>query len=125
MDNNVKVVSEAIKEEFLDEFLVKPLDPVKVKKEFSEPVVKNTTEDEGIEVADYEEVKTEVKEVDSDFRKGIVLKVPKRTYGFEDATLGIEIGDTVIFRSRDMRYYDLINDSVLLKLFHIVAVEKC
>ena len=69
-------VAENIKYEFLDFFLVKPLDPVKVKKEFSKPVTTGTPAKDanGIEAQDFENVETEVKEVDSDYRRGIVLK---------------------------------------------------
>ena len=71
-------VSEKIKYSFFDIFLVKPLDPVKVKKEFSKPVPTGTPVEDanGIEAQDFDSVETEVKEVDSDFRRGVVLKRP-------------------------------------------------
>ena len=62
-------VAEKIKYEFFDHFLVKPLDPVKVKKEVSKLPNKKPVKDEnGIEAVDVDEVETEVKEVDSDYR---------------------------------------------------------
>ena len=83
--------------EFMDHFLVKPLDPVKVKKEFSKPVSKGSTKDaDGIEAQDFDEVETEVKEVDSDYRKGVVIKRPMY-YEKSEKTDHIEInvGDVV------------------------------
>lgn len=69
-------------------FLVKPLEPVKVKKKISEPVAKDTKpkkDKDGIEAVDYDEVKTEIKEVDSDFSRAVVLKLPyEYTHPYSD-----------------------------------------
>ena len=120
-------VSDKIKYEFRDFFLVKPLDPVKVKKEFNTPVAKGTpTEDEnGIEAQDFDEVKTEVKEVDSDYRRGIVLKRPV-WYPAEDMKENeiINIGNVVLFRDTAGSFFDLVKDSKIIRLYDIVAVEK-
>ena len=125
-------VADKIPYEFVDYFLVKPLDPIKVKKEFSKPVdtgKKPTKDKNGIEAVDYDKVETEVKEVDSDFRKGVVLKVPysytqtqnddKINYMYE-----IKIGDVVLFRDMAAKSFDLLKDSKLIKYYDIVAVEK-
>ena len=50
-------VASQIKYQFLDFFLVKPLDPIKVKKEFSTPVAKTepVKDDNGIEAQDFDE----------------------------------------------------------------------
>lgn len=72
-------LSSKIKYEFRQMFLVKPLEPVKVKKKISEPVAKDTKpkkDKDGIEAVDYDDVKTEIKEVDSDFSRAVVLKLP-------------------------------------------------
>ena len=55
-------VSDKIKYEFFDSFLVKPLTPVKVKKEFSTPIAtdKPKADKNGIEATDYDKVKKEV-----------------------------------------------------------------
>ena len=124
-------VSKMIEYEFFDFFLVKPLDPVKVKKEFSKPVVKGTSKDElGIEAQDFDTVETEVKEVDSDYRKGIVIKRPmfldmmkeedKKTNPFAN----IKLGDVVIYRNAAGLSFDLVKDSKLLKGFDIFGVVK-
>ena len=135
MENNETVdqvklandVSERISYEFYDNFLVKPLDPVKVKKEFSKPVETKTAKDEnGVEAVDYDKVETEVKEVDSDYRKGIILKLPTSYTNAEnkDKLPEYKIGDVVIFRDRAGVFFDLVKDSKLIRLFDIVAIEK-
>ena len=122
-------LSKQIKYNFLDFFLVKPLDPIKVKKEFSKPVPTGTPakDENGIEAQDFDSVETEVKEVDSDFRRGIVLKRPLFYENNKElANLGtaeIKIGDTVIFRDPAGMRFDLLKDSRLLRLFDILG--KC
>lgn len=118
-------LSEKIKYSFLDYFLVKPLDPIKVKKEFSKPVPtgKPTKDKDGIEAQDFDKVETEVKEVDSDYRRGIVLKRPLY-YDNSKEELGaaeIKIGDTVIFRDTAGLRFDLLKDSRLLRSFDILG----
>ena len=118
-------LSGKIKYSFLDYFLVKPLDPIKVKKEFSKPVPtgKPTKDKDGIEAQDFDKVETEVKEVDSDYRRGIVLKRPLY-YDNSKEELGaaeIKIGDTVIFRDTAGLRFDLLKDSRLLRSFDILG----
>lgn len=123
-------VSSKIKYDFLDMFLVKPLDAVKVKKEFSKPVSdqKPTEDANGIEAVDYDKVETEVKEVDSDYRKGIVLKIPMSyVQQLDDKNININkvnIGDVVIFRDRAGMNFDLLKDSRLIRYYDIVAIER-
>ena len=120
-------VAENIKYEFLDFFLVKPLDPVKVKKEFSKPVTTGTPAKDanGIEAQDFENVETEVKEVDSDYRRGIVLKRPVYYEATEyEGPRYIEVGSTVIFRDAAGMNFDLIKDSKLLRQYDILGIEK-
>lgn len=117
-------VAAKIPYEFFDKYLVKPLEPVKVKKEFSTPVSDTPAkkDKEGIEAVDYEEVKTEIKEVDSDFRKGVVLKVP--TVGQETDTKHIKVGDIILFKDRSTEFFDLVKDTRLVTYYNIVAVER-
>lgn len=121
-------VANQIKYQFLDYFLVKPLDPIKVKKEFSTPVAKTepVKDENGIEAQDFDEVTTEVKEVDSDYRRGIVLKRPLYYESTDNnkAYLDIKIGDTVIFRDTAGLRFDLLKDSRLLRQFDILGIEK-
>ena len=121
-------VSNQIKYSFLDYFLVKPLDPIKVKKEFSKPVDTKLSKDEdGIEAQDFDKVETEVKEVDSDYRKGIVLKCPLYYENSDNDVKKyqyIKIGDTVIFREAAGLRFDLLKDSRLIRQYDILGIEK-
>lgn len=118
-------LSGKIKYSFLDYFLIKPLDPIKVKKEFSKPVPtgKPTKDKDGIEAQDFDKVETEVKEVDSDYRRGIVLKRPLYYDNLKEelGAAEIKIGDTVIFRDTAGLRFDLLKDSRLLKSFDILG----
>lgn len=118
-------VAEKIQYQFLDFFLVKPLDPVKVKKEFSKPVSTGTpaADKNGIEAQDYDNVETEVKEVDSDYRRGIVIKTPIYYKEAEGKSLDIHVGDVVIFRDAAGLRFDLLKDSRLLRLYDILGIE--
>lgn len=124
-------VSSKIEYEFTDMFLVKPLDVVRVTKEFTKPVIENPAkkDENGVEAIDYDKVETEVKEVDSDFRKGVVLKVPI-TYAEQlnsntaNCIAKINVGDIVVFNERMGRYFDLLKDSRLIRLYDIVAIVK-
>ena len=121
-------VASKIKYQFLDYFLVKPLDPIKVKKEFSKPVDAKLSKDEdGIEAQDFDKVETEVKEVDSDYRKGIVLKCPLYYENSDDDAKKyqyIKIGDTIIFREAAGLRFDLLKDSRLIRQYDILGIEK-
>jgi hypothetical protein len=122
-----KDVAERIKYQFLDYFLVKPLDPIKVKKEFSKPVSTGTPskDADGIEAQDYDTVETEIKEVDSDYRKGVVIKRPLYYESENDGSRpNINVGDIVIFRDTAGIRFDLIKDSRLLRLYDILGIEK-
>ena len=125
-------LSSRIKYEFRQMFLVKPLEPIKVKKKISEPVVKDTKpkkDKDGIEAVDYDDVKTEIKEVDSDFSRAVVLKLPyEYTHPYGDdriQQMPIKVGDIVIYRSSRLgtMYFDLLKDSQLVPLYDIVATE--
>lgn len=125
-------VSSKIKYEFRQMFLVKPLEPVKVKKKISEPVAKDTKpkkDKDGIEAVDYDDVKTEIKEVDSDFTRAVVLKLPyEYTHPMtstEVYQMPIKVGDVVIYKtSRGPMYFDLLKDSQLVHFYDIIAIEQ-
>lgn len=117
-------VSDQIKYTFMDYFLVKPLDPIKVKKEFSKPVSTGTPVEDanGIKAEDFDTVETEVKEVDSDYRKGVVIKRPMYYENREEKH--INVGDIVIFKDTAGLRFDLIKDSRLLREYDIIGLEK-
>ena len=118
-------ISEKIKYNFFDYFLVKPLEPIKVKKEFSKPVSTGTPVEDanGVKAQDFDNVETEVKEVNSDYRKGVIIKCPTY-YGEPGAKMHANVGDVVIFRDTAGLRFDLIKDSRLLRLYDILGVEK-
>ena len=126
-------LSSKIKLEFAREFLVKPLEPVMVKKEFDKPVAKDPTpkkDKDGVEAIDYDEVETEVKEVESDFRKGVILKVPteyvcqKADEKYGNSLLDLKVGDIILYPSKAGRWFDQIKDSQFVRVFDIIAVER-
>jgi hypothetical protein len=120
-------VAENIKYDFFDFFLIKPLDPVKVTKEFSKPVTTGTPAKDanGVEAQDFDNVETEVKEVNSDYRRGIILKRP--LYYENSDLIGtkseLKIGDVVIFRDPAGLRFDLLKDSRLLRMYDILGKE--
>lgn len=123
-------VSKKIPYEFYDMFLVKPLDKIIVKKEVTKlPDSKPVKDSEGVEAIEGEP-ETEVKEVESDYKKGIILKKPinyqltlNRESETGQYTPHYEIGDVVIYRQVTTSPFDLVKDSVLIKLYNIVAKE--
>ena len=123
-------VSNKIPYDFVDFFLVKALDPIKVKKEFSKPVSKSeaVTDKNGVNAVDYDDVETEIKEVDSDFRKGVVLKVPfsyQRSINDTEHprySPVIKVGDIVLFREGGTFTFDLLKDSKLINSYSIIAI---
>ena len=120
-----QTVSDKINFSFFDYFLVKPLDPIKVKKEFSKPVSTGTPAEDknGVKAEDFDNVETEVKEVDSDYRKGVVIKCPTY-YDEPGAKMHAKVGDIVIFRETAGLRFDLLKDSRLLRLYDILGIEK-
>lgn len=120
-----QTVSDKIKYNFFDYFLVKPLDPIKVTKEFSKPVSAGTPAKDanGVEAQDFDNVETEVKEVNSDYRKGVVIKCPTY-YDEPGAKIHAQVGDVVIFRDAAGLRFDLVKDSRLLRLYDILGIEK-
>lgn len=119
-------VSSKIEYNFLDNFLVKQLEPIKVKKEFSKPVSDNkpSVDKNGIKAVDYDKIETEVKETDSDFRKGIIIKIPMSYERMETKPYDFKIGDVILFKDSRAGYFDLLKDSRLLNYYDIVAIAK-
>ena len=122
-------ISEKIKMEFSDLFLVKPLAPIKVVKEFSKlPNTAPTKDKEGVEAIDVDKVVTETKEVDSDYRKGVLIKIPfcykANKEEWKGVTQDLKPGDTVLFRETSGLRFEVLKDSRLLRVYDILAVCK-
>ena len=123
-------IANKISYEFRDFFLVKPLEPVKVMKEFTKlPENGTPAKDENdVEAVDYkeEDIKKEVKEVDSDFKKGVVIKIPFDYQIQMEAekfpSMPIKVGDVVIFTYS--KWFDLVKDTQLVRSYDILGVER-
>ena len=135
MDENTNIIDQSqlaedvaskIKYSFFDHFLIKPLDPVKVKKEFSKPVTNGvpTKDADGIEAQDFDKVETEVKEVDSDYRKGVVITLPLYYDDPNFNGIKLNVGDIVLFKDTVGLRFDLLKDSRLLRMYDLVGAEK-
>ena len=122
-------LSDKIEYDFNREFLVKPLEPVMVKKEFSKPVAeseKPTKDENDIEAIDYKDVETEVKEVESDFKRSVVLKVPheykQQLEGDKYIPMDIKVGDVIVYKYG--KWFDLLKDTQLVSAYDVVAVSR-
>lgn len=113
-------VSNHIKYDTLTKFLVKPMPLKKIQKEFivPVPVSKEAKKDEnGVKAVEFDEVRKETREVDADYREGIVLKVP-HSYTQGD----IKVGDTIAYPNRAAQYFDLVKDTQIINIYDVVAV---
>jgi hypothetical protein len=98
----------------LKDILIKPLEPIMLKKEVTEAVGTGEKDVDGYEKF---ETKTEVKEVESEWRTGIVLAI-----GTELTTQPeFVVGDTVVFNKKFAKDFDLFKDSMLVKPYDCVA----
>lgn len=119
-------VAEKIPYTFHDCFLVKPLDKIMVKKEVTElPDSKPVKDADGVEAVEGTP-KTEVKEVESDYQQGVVIKIPvtyKESNG-NSTLMDIKAGDVILYKQTRTMPFDLLKDSRLIRYFDIVAVKN-
>ena len=115
-DKVLETVLEKLQYIPLKDVLVKPLDPIKLTKEITEAVGTGEKDVDGYEKF---ETKTQTKEVESEWREGIVLTIPA-----DYTNLGYEVGDTVVYNKKFAKEFDLFKDSVLVKSYDIVAIKK-
>ena len=97
----------------LKDVLVKPLEPIKLKKEITEAVGTGEKDVDGYEKF---ETKTEIKEVESEWRLGIVLAIPESLN-----IIDFKVGDTIVFNKKFAKDFDLFKDSQLVKPYDIIA----
>lgn len=117
-------VAEKIPYTFHDCFLVKPLDKIMVKKEVTElPNNKPVKDKDGIEAVEGTP-KTEVKEVESDYQQGIVIKIPSTYKEIDNKLMSVKIGDIILYKPTRTMPFDLLKDSRLIRYFDIVAVKN-
>lgn len=119
------VIAESLQDgigyDMIRDVLIKPLAPVMLKREFEVPIVKEQTVEDGENINEFEETKKEIREVESNFATGIILKMPTAQSGLE---WSFEIGDTVCYNKRFAVEFDLFKDSVLVKPYDIIAIKK-
>lgn len=117
-------VAEKIPYIFHDCFLVKPLDKIMVKKEVTElPNNKPVKDKDGIEAVEGTP-KTEVKEVESDYQQGVVIKIPSTYKETDNKLMSVKIGDIILYKPTRTMPFDLLKDSRLIRYFDIVAVKN-
>lgn len=117
-------VAEKIPYTFHDCFLVKPLDKIIVKKEVTElPNNKPVKDKDGIEAVEGTP-KTEVKEVESDYQQGVVIKIPSTYKETDNKLMSVKIGDIILYKPTRTMPFDLLKDSRLIRYFDIVAVKN-
>lgn len=115
-DKVLETVVNGIEFAMLKDVLVKPLAPTMIKKEVTEAVGTGEKDIDGYEKF---ETKTEVKEVESEWRTGIVLALPSDV---KDITF--KVGDTVVYNKKFSKDFDLFKDSVLVKVYDIIAIKN-
>nr|DAT75598.1 MAG TPA: mHsp60, mHsp10, Mitochondrial, Chaperonin, Complex, Symmetric [Crassvirales sp.] len=117
-------VAEKIPYTFHDCFLVKPLDKIMVKKEVTElPNNKPVKDKDGIEAVEGTP-KTEVKEVESDYQQGVVIKIPSTYKETDNKLMSVKTGDIILYKPTRTMPFDLLKDSRLIRYFDIVAVKN-
>ena len=117
-------VSEKIPYDFTEFILVKPLDKIMVKKEVTElPNTKPVKDADGVEAVEGEP-KTEVKEVESDYQQGVVIKIPSTYKETDNKLMSVKIGDIILYKPTRTMPFDLLKDSRLIRYFDIVAVKN-
>lgn len=113
MDKILESVVKDIKFQFKKDILVKPLDPIKVKKTITEQIPNGKKDEEGNNLYD---VKETTKDIESDFEKGLVLATP------DVCDLNISVGDTIVYPRKFAKEFDLYKTSKLVKPYDVVAV---
>lgn len=116
-DKVLETVLEKLQYIPLKDVLVKPLEPIKLTKEITEAVGTGEKDVDGYEKF---ETKTQTKEVESEWREGVVLTIPE---SLKDSA-EFKVGDTVIYNKKFAKDFDLFKDSVLVKVYDIIAVKK-
>lgn len=115
-DKLLQSVVNAIEYTFEKDFLVKPMEPVKIKKKYVEQIPNGKRDDEGNNLYDTKET---TKEVESDFEIGLILAIPTC---YELTCEGVlNVGDKIVYPKKFAKEFDLFRDSKLIKPYDIVA----
>ena len=109
------IVKERLNYRMVKDILVKPLDPIKLKRITNVPVKTDELDEEGQPVMTMEQKEIEV---ESNFREGIILALP--TNAAYDTNL--VVGMKVAYPHKYSIDFDLFKDSVLVKPYDIVSI---
>ena len=120
-DKVLETVLEGLRYIPLKDVLVKPLPPIKLTKEVTEAVGTGEKDVDGYEKFD---TKTETKEVESEWREGIVLALPNGEQMKEACEKDFKVGDTIVYNKKFVKEFDLFKDSILVKPYDIVARKR-
>lgn len=115
-DKVLETVLEKLNYTFIKDVLVKPLPATKVSKEITEQIPNGKVDKDGFNEYD---VKTEVKEVDSEWATGIVLALPE-----DNKEQKFTLGNTVVYNRKFAKDFDLFKNSQLVKPYDIIAIIK-
>lgn len=120
-DKVLETVLEGLKYVPLKDVLIKPLAPIKLRKEVTEAVGTGEKDVDGYEKFD---TKTETKEVESEWREGVVLALPNSEQMKEACEKDFKVGDTIVYNKKFAKEFDLFKDSMLVKAYDIIAKKK-
>lgn len=109
----LKVVTDKLNYSMIKDILVKPLDPIKVKRTINVPVETEELDEDGKKVMSMEMQEVDV---DSSFREGIVLALPVQYDG------PVTIGAKIAYPHKYSIDFDLFMNSVLVKPFDVIAI---
>ena len=114
-DKVLQTVVDSVKYTFEKDFLVKPLEPVKIERTITKQIPTGKKDKDGNETYDVKETKEMVESV---FGHGIVIAIPTCYTG------DISLGNSVVYPKKFAKPFDLFKDSELVKPYDIVALEK-
>ena len=114
----LEMVIEKLEYEPIKDILVKPLEPVMIEKEVNVPFKSEELDEDGQPIM---EMRKEMQQVPSIFRKGIVLALPIDSAYCKE----IKVGDTIVFNGKfNSIEFDLFKDSMLVKPFDVLFKVK-
>jgi len=113
-DKVLETVVNGLEYSLFKDVLVKPLEPIKVKKE----VAVGTGELDG---DGFEKMKTEMQETESDFALGIVLAMPTERVYDDNNPKTFDVGDTIVYPVRATKNFDLFKNSQLVRPYDVIG----
>ena len=114
----LEMVVEKLVYEPIKDILVKPLELIMIDREVNVPFKSEELDEDGEPIM---EMRKEIQQVPSVFRKGIVLALPIDSNYCKE----INVGDTIVFNGKfNSVEFDLFKDSMLVKPFDVLFKVK-